>query len=72
MSNQKRCPDCLGSVTIHFHNLYSRCEQTGYNSEGEHFHCHECGAVGNAEDLTWSEQDALADDELEREYADQN
>ena len=45
------CPECGSTqVTIDAFD-FGICSQTGYRDAGERFHCRECGAQGDADDV---------------------
>lgn len=45
------CPECgSAEVTINPYD-FGTCPQTGYRDAGERFHCHACGAQGDAGDM---------------------
>ena len=45
------CPECgSSSVAIKPYD-FGVCIETGYNDAGEQFHCRECGARGDVDDL---------------------
>ncbi len=46
-----RCPECLGEhIEVREFN-FGVCPETGYHDAGERFHCLDCGATGDADDL---------------------
>lgn len=45
------CPECGSEqVTVSKYD-FGVCSQTGYHDAGERFHCHACGATGDADEL---------------------
>ncbi len=45
------CPECGSSSVAIKQYDYGVCAETGYHDAGEQFHCRECGARGDADDL---------------------
>ena len=46
-----RCPECLGEHVEVREFDFGVCPETGYHDAGERFHCLDCGATGDADDL---------------------
>lgn len=51
------CPQCGGRVLIEPYD-FGRCTETGYQDAGERFHCTECGAQGEADEIVYVEDEA--------------
>ena len=45
------CPECLSDDVEVKAFDFGICPQTGYRDAGERFHCRECGAQGDADDM---------------------
>lgn len=45
------CPECGSSNFAIKQYDYGVCSETGYHDAGEQFHCRECGARGDVDDL---------------------
>jgi rubredoxin len=45
------CPECLSDDVEVKAFDFGICPETGYRDAGERFHCRECGAQGDADDV---------------------
>lgn len=45
------CPQCGGDNVRIAPYDFGRCSETGYHDAGERFHCHDCGAEGDVDEI---------------------